>query len=256
MNKVLRYSTLVLVPTTVIVTALGLIREKDNLEERLNRFRWNNSTKPYDSDTTLVQNDLTPAYNSEQLFVSSNPRLNQDFKSEHAYVIVHPGFLRVRTPNYTENIPQLIRNLKNSGELTIFFEEEMPNGYSKKEFPVFDSAFVIVTMDGGVAFKKYVKTNDELEEQRADLVYSFLRNNGVKEIRLAGELAWSEYNERWYDNPLACLGIIAENFHRAGFDIKGIESCIYPTEPRTDNKILMELYNDSVNPLQLTSHSH
>lgn len=213
--------------STAIIGALGLgsIKGLDMLDDIILDH---SSTLFFDLDR--VTNDAH--FVTEQLFVPSNPRLSQDYETNgHAYVFVHTGYFRDgyfrnRTEDeyekYLGNVTQLIKELNDSDALVLYLAEPVPRYHSRELLELLDNPFVIVTEYLSPHFKRRVKTEIGIEEQSDDLVYSFLRDNGVNEVRFIGEWVWS-------GNGLACLGTAAETFYEHGFDIKGVEGGIFPT---------------------------
>lgn len=207
---------------------------------------------------------------SEQLFVDSNPRINQDFDSKkHCYMLVHPGFADYRDDpfykiligferfygnynNYLDNISKLVQYLNNSDELAIFAIEERDfynENIPKKELRPSNSAMILVTEDGKPMWKEYVETEKGSELQRPELIIYFLKKNGIQEIRFAGE--WARGGEGKWDEEAGCLlgwASALDGF----FDINGVEGCIYPTIPNPYDKnkkydrVLEKLYNEQV----------
>jgi len=199
-------------------------------------------------------------FSKEQLFVSSNPKLRKSFNSKgHCYMIMHPGYANylyykdelIRDllkdvkkygdyASYLANISKLIEFLNNSDELTVFaiekrdfYDEKIP----KKRLRPSNSAMIIVTEDWSNNPEEYVR----MEAQRSDLMFSFLKRSDVKEARFAGEWGW------WCGDD-GCLSLMADDFYKNGFDVKGIKGCLYPAMPdKYDNrKILKKLYNEQI----------
>jgi len=98
--------------------------------------------------------------------------------------------------------------------------------------------------------RRYVETNGGLREQKMDIIYSFLRQQGIDEVLFAGEMAWKDITS-------SCLDSIASLFLTEGFNIKGIEGCLFPTfppPPLSLSKVSRRLYQDSVK-LNLSSNN-
>lgn len=226
MGKLLRNLVISgLVPVVIGSAVLGGVKALDKLDDiRLDH----SSSLSFDLDR--VTNDAQ--FDTQQLFVPSNPRINQNYETNgHAYVFVHTGYFRNgyfrnRTEDeyekYLDNVNQLIKELNDSDALVLYLTEPIPRPHSRKLLELLDNPFVIVTEYLSPHFKRRVKTENGIEEQSDDLVYSFLRDNGVNEVRFIGEMVW-------WENGLACLGTAAESFYKQGFKISGVEGGVFPT---------------------------
>lgn len=190
------------------------------------------------------------------LFNPFPPEFNYT-NSDYCYIFVHPGYSishRIMTKDnkamtkdnkayneYLQNIEQLNKQIKKSGELAIF-ANETTTFYNKKyedDLSPPDSALTIITKIINGDIKKYIKTPNGIRKQRMNTIYSFLKDNGIHEVRLAGEYAWYNGN--------GCLGVVASNFYKEGFNLKGMDGCIYPTTPpEKSNEVLEKLYGDTI----------
>ena len=231
MKKILRNATLGLVSASIIASVgLGGVKALDKLDDIR---RW------HTADYYNSRYEYFTQYNTEQLFVPSNPRLDQEFETNgHAYVFVHTGYLGSNGylihgntdeyQGYMENVTQLIRELNDSGALVLYLIEDISRSKQSEELlDLLDNPFVLVTDYRYSHLEKYVKTESGKKEQKEDLVYSFLKDNGVKEVRFIGEMVW-------WGNSLVCLGQAAESFYKQGFKIRGVEGGVFPTTP-SDN---------------------
>lgn len=187
-------------------------------------------------------------------------------------VIVHPGYSNYRDigehnktdkygqyQEYLKNIKQIIKYLQTTGELTIFVIEDkiFQNKIQNEEgLSPFELSLIMITKDAfpnldiqnwvpGI-YKRIVKVKNRKMQHRPDLVYSFLKDNGIHEARFAGEWGWV------YDGiepEPGCVDQVAEDFCNNGLKIKGIEGCIYPTKcipPGKNNEVLERFYDDIV----------
>jgi hypothetical protein len=68
----------------------------------------------------------------------------------------------------------------------------------------------------------------EAAPQNEQLMYDWLRKNGIDTIRLAGE--YGIQPDLGYIIP-ACAGTVALNFLKQGFNVHGIEGAIFPSKP-------------------------
>jgi len=235
MKKTLINSIRLGLASTAIIGTLGLgsVKGLDTLEAIL----WQHP------DNYSGRSDYVTQFNTEQLFVSSNPRLNQEFETKgHAYVFVHTGYFgsygyfkhgsAEEYEEYMKNVTQLISKINDSGSLVLYLIEDIAGKRSEEILGLIDNPFVIVTDWRNPYPERYVKTESGKKEQKPDLVYSFLRDNGVKEVRFIGEMVW-------WGNRLACLGTAAESFYKHGFDVRGVEGGIFPTT--SSNGLLLNL---------------
>jgi len=222
MKKALITSVKVGLVTAIIGAAgLGGVKGLDKLEAILQQHPDNYSDRSHEFSQ----------YDTEQLFVTSNPRLSKNYETNGiAYVFVHTGYFESgyfrhgsadQYKEYLNNVRRIIRDVNDSGALVLYLTEV---GARRDILELIDDPFIIVTDERNPFAEKYVKTESGKKEQNPDLVYTFLRNNDVKEVRFIGEMAW-------WGNRSACLGAAAESFHKQGFDIIGVEGGIFPTTP-------------------------
>lgn len=228
-------------------------------------------------------------YGKEQLFVDANPRLEHGLgKHQYAYALTHPGYSeymlasflkdmegsreKLRDPlfredfptirsmvskaygdyrDYVRNLSGLIANLQKSGAPTIFALEERDFYHPdipREELRPFDSSMIIVTENATSSFVEKVQTPEGVESQKPELLFSTLKEAGVKEVRLAGE--WSVAY-----GGLGCLGGVAQQLFEKGFNVRGVEGCMYPAiRPKTiDSEVLKRLYIDPVSLSSIAS---
>ncbi len=173
-------------------------------------------------------------------------------KNDHCYVIVHPGYAitwDVLTPedkyglysDYYENLKRLISSLKDSNELTIFAVEERVYDGEKYEdgLTPFDSSLKIITKNNTNEAKKIIKTPEGRRRQEMEEVFSFLLSLGVQEARFAGEWTWHHGN--------GCLTKLAEDFKNAGFTVKAVGGCFFPSRrPEESSALLETFYSDPI----------
>jgi len=159
---------------------------------------------------------------------------NYSSNYHYCYAIVHYGFGDYQRgapvggkygprSKYSKNMKKLIKYLKKSDELTIFIVEDRIYKNGMKKYKPFNSALTSITKNSYPSlepepfFLKYIKTKDGIKEQNMEIIYSFLKDNNINEIRFAGEYGWH------------CLLAAAKEFYKNGFNVKGIRNCIYPT---------------------------
>ncbi len=190
----------------------------------------------------------------EVIFLPDHPELFNLFTHEYCYAIVHPGHTIYRFSEhlyskYLENLKRLIKYLEKANELSIFFFE-LYHSYPKDFLPPSKSLIVFTkmakpfdyTLEKGMISKKKVVF-------KQDKIYSFLKEIGVKEIRVAGEYVWKPEcsklsPKRRYSG---CVKIIASKFKEKGFKIRGIKDCLFPTySPLITCGILKELYKNQL----------
>lgn len=220
-------------------------------------------------------------YHQDRLFVSTNPKLATESASQKfAYVITHAGYTEymlwdfikyieqsgerwipdVRPEyesmramankitgdyqDYTSSLTRLINALKVSNTTTIFAVEERDFYHPelpRPELRPFDKAFLVVTSNASPSFIDKVETLEGERIQQPDLMFEYLRNLGVEEVRMAGE---------WSVGPfgLACLGGMVDSFLKQGFTIRGIQDCVFPSlRPKKGDPVILErLYEDTV----------
>lgn len=145
---------------------------------------------------------------------------------------------------YVSNVVSLSNYLNRSGALTIFALEERDFYHPdipRVELRPFDRAMMVVTKNTTYSFAEEIQTTDGQLTQRPDLMFSLIRDVGVKEVRFAGE--WSIVY-----GGFGCLGGMANEFHQNGFNIKGVRECIYPSikPQKGDDEVLRKLYAEAV----------
>jgi len=161
--------------------------------------------------------------------------LPSSFKYDYCYVIVHPGYSSSWVegtfkyaisrdgsdyPSYYSKIKDLIKYLRASDELSIFFI-----GYKENfSFPQ-SSLFVFTKVTKPDPLDK-VGTGSSKKKIKWNMIYPFLKEIGVKEVRIAGEWVW-------WNVGMGCVGIVAKKFAKS-FDVKGIEGCLYPPYPPSE----------------------
>lgn len=181
----------------------------------------------------------------EVVFLPEHSNMKSFFSRDYCYVLVHPGFscqeghaeyikkICPKTPygSYTEysmEIRNLIRNLETSGEPSLFLIGYDPYQEYPKEFLPPERSFILLTEDTGVKLLDSIEIGKNKEKINLEQgrIYHYLRNNGVKEVRMAGE--WT-----WWDDNVGCVRIAAREFEKKGFEIKGVKGCLYPPFPPT-----------------------
>lgn len=151
--------------------------------------------------------------------------------------------------NYLSNISRLIRHLNKNNELAIYALEEKDFYHPiipRPELLPGSNAKLIVTENHTAFYVKTVQTKEGEVPQNIEAMFRLLRQAGVQEIRLTGELSFNDSN-------LACLGGVADGFRKKGFIIKGIQGAIFPTKelnPEIDQDMFTRLYT---NPIPLSS---
>jgi hypothetical protein len=210
----------------------------------------------------------TPSFSKKMVFLPNYPEVFPYLNYDHCYVVVHPGFSSSWVdeefrfaisqdgkdyPEYSSEIKKLIKYLGNSNELSIFFIE-YERKYSDDFLPP-ENSLILFTKNGTHRPLKTIKVGGISKKEveiEWDEIYSFLKNVGVKEVRMAGEWVW-------WDAGMGCVGCAAEKFEKSGFEVKGVENCLYPTFPpskisklskrmigRDIGKIVRKLYENQV----------
>lgn len=220
-------------------------------------------------------------YHQDRLFVSTNPKLTSESASQRfAYVMTHAGyteymlwdFIRyieksgerwipdVRPEyesmramankitgdykDYASSLTRLIEALKVSNTTTIFAVEERDFYHPelpRSELRPFDQALLVVTNNAKPSFIDKVETLEGERTQQPDLMFEYLRKLGIEEVRMAGEWSIGSFG-------LACLGGMAVNFLEQGFNVRGIQGCVFPSlRPKKGDPVILErLYEDTV----------
>ena len=121
---------------------------------------------------------------------------------DHCYVVVHSGYIvtrKISLPRgiplgeyleYLSNLNRFTELMKDRGpeELVIFATEDSVfhrKVHAHDDYLPFDSSPVIVTVDCNGRPKRYVETGDGERRQNPERIFSFLRDEGINEIRLA-----------------------------------------------------------------------
>jgi len=185
----------------------------------------------------------------------------QQFLSEkcsnqgRAFMIVHKGFLSKQGhtdggygnySDYLENLNNLGKYLQASKEPTILVVENTV--YNSGDFikdPSLSTCYsVVVTQNNMGKIKKYIFPEGELHKQNIDKTITSMKDSGITTLCCAGEMAWKGLSLGYGTN--GCLSEMAKTFIK-NFDIKGVEGCVYPSNPpKEPNEILQELYFDTV----------
>lgn len=168
-----------------------------------------------------------------------------------AFVIVHRGYLAnqgyLNTDHpeyltYSQNTTRLLKYLELSSEPTLLVIEDQV--FQKGDFttdPVPSCRSLIVTVNTEGSIKRYIHTQDGLQEQSVPRIINFLKKSGISTLCFAGEQA-----HKGMSGTGGCLIEMASYF-KDEFDIKGVEGCVYPLNPpNTPNTIQRELYFDTI----------
>lgn len=168
------------------------------------------------------------------------------------YVFVHPGFCvytesardATKQPElygdyaaYQRELEALIQRVKDSRALCVYVIEDrvaegvlLPPAYGIPH-PL---ACRLVTRSGTGLPAEQFQMDGAQVFQTPQLLFDFLRANGVREIRVAGELAWRKF--RYGDETElrlgnACVTQATEVFRSAGFQIRGVKGAVFPLNP-------------------------
>lgn len=206
------------------------------------------------------------------VLVYNNPEYVPHFQRKgFCYAIVHAGFSLVddheaqnlvvdgdeygNYQDYIKNIKRLIKRLKKSDVLSLFFVDEDyfygKDAYSSDFLPS-TSNLILVTEEDKGKLKEPLGTSDNHNvDLNQEKIYSFLKSAGIKEILLAGEWVYSPVVAGMY--KMGCLGTVAKSFQENRFEVKGIKGCLYPSVsqidiPNFDSELLMKLYQEQVDP--------
>ncbi len=174
---------------------------------------------------------------------------------DYCYLIVHPGYGTYTDMGedvignvaaygdyqaYLRNLTTLARGLRKRNVLVIFGLEEraaanpalVPDGLKP-----WDTSLLVVTRDhSGLVQRGFTDDRGIRRTQSLGCIVDFLRINGIKEIRVAGEAAW-------FPGPngyRACLATLANSFVNEGFRVRGVRGCVYPTNPLPTEGFLRE----------------
>lgn len=239
------------------------------------------------------QENVEVVFSKNQLFVNGNPRLQPENIVPHktAYVFTHFGYTEyalhnviesakkrgenavdIKNPDavlavakkaygdylkYLDNISKLSKRVRDSGSLVIYAAEERDfynPAIPRPELRPSSDNFIAVTHDStGEFINGSLNTLDGNENQNPELLFEFLRNTGVQEVRIAGEFAYNDFRYSPHAPLLGCMGGVAAKLHEENFNVRGIEGCVYPSsEPEKrhlDFLVLRNIYKNQI-PLQ------
>ncbi len=190
---------------------------------------------------------------------------------DYCYGIVHAGYSLVEDhraqklvvnedeygsyPDYTKNIKRLIKRLKKSDVLSLFFIDKDgfygKDAYSSDFLPSISNLILVTKEDKGDLKNSLRTLNNHNVNLNQEKIYTFLKSLGIKEILLAGEWVYGPVVSGMY--KMTCVGVVAESFQENGIRVRGIKGCLYPSVPQIDipnfdPELLMKLYQDQVNP--------
>lgn len=229
-------------------------------------------------------------YTPDRLFIVSNPTLDEESfgKHDYIYVFTHAGYTEYRISaefkyieekgidamhpsvkdefqslmhvakgiygdyhSYVNNLENLSRILRASRAKTVFAEEA--DTFYSSQIPrpslrPFDGSMIAVTRASTPVLVGQLKIIGGEVHQDINLMYAAFRRAGVKEVRLAGE---------WVNTRAgaACLGTMANMLIDQGFEIRGIEGCVYPQRQQfpSRDKGVKRLYDNMISLREIAS---
>lgn len=200
-------------------------------------------------------------------FLTSHADPHQIAPEPFAYLLVHPGYLdyekpvedelsAIRTDQasygdyeiYLENLRRLITHIEAASPPVIWAIEER-RFLGRSEIPASwypeDNALILVTKDMSGKLQESFRLEDLMVYQSFEAVKEFLLQNGILEIRCAGELGWYDTGQALGDGQ-GCLTVLSRQFRQAGFETKGVSGCIFPLSAPPTEQYDATLYNSTI----------
>ena len=142
-------------------------------------------------------------------------------------------------PAYWENTKKLIASLSMTRDPTIMVVEDRIFQQNQHLSTGYSSLMVTINTEG--TLKRYVHTQNGLQEQNVVPTITALQQFGIQTICFAGEQVYK--GDGW---STGCLIEIVSYFSDY-FDIAGVEGCMYPLlPPKHPNAVERQLYEHTV----------
>ena len=208
--------------------------------------------------------EFTLSYPVEKrvVFMPRHPNMKNFFNKDYCYTFVHPGFCIQKEKEqyceknrkiygdynkYRNNVTGLMRKVCNT-EPSLFLvaiDDERNRPYPVDLLPP-ERSMTLLTYGHRPwllqQIDSFIQSDDASIELDQDQIYSYFKENGIKEVRMCGEFSWTK-------NNVGCVADTAKDFKDRGFRIKGVKGCMFPYLPPREyayNNVTKELFRNQV----------